>query len=174
MTTPRQAIRVRGSRGPGQPKSVCVTDDYGNEVWEPRGSFTDPRSAVSSVVNSGVIPVGANPTATAGPAAVNGTAPTFMTSDSAPAVQIGSSSQKGLLQVDGTTIKAASGVISALAQCHVYSPCIVSALPAGAQGDRGMVTDSTVTLAAGLGNIVAGTGANIVPVYHDGTNWRIG
>lgn len=57
----------------------------------------------------------ANPTATAGPTAVNGTATTYMRSDAAPAVQLGSSSQKGLVQVDGTTIVASGGVISATA-----------------------------------------------------------
>jgi hypothetical protein len=56
---------------------------------------------------------GANPTATAGPAAINGSATTFMRSDAAPAVQKCSSSQFGLCEVDGTTITAASGVISA-------------------------------------------------------------
>jgi Pectate lyase superfamily protein len=39
---------------------------------------------------------------------------------------------------------------------------------------RAIVTDSNATLAAGLGNTVAGSGANIVPVYCDGTNWKIG
>jgi hypothetical protein len=41
-------------------------------------------------------------------------------------------------------------------------------------GARMFVTDSNATLAAGLGNIVAGTGGNAVPVYSDATNWRIG
>lgn len=65
---------------------------------------------LSTVTLVGV--AGANPTATAGPNAVNGTAGTFMRSDGAPAVQLGSNSQKGIVQVDGTTITAASGVIS--------------------------------------------------------------
>lgn len=56
---------------------------------------------------------GANPTATAGPAAVNGTASTFMRSDAAPPVQVGTAAQKGIVQVDGTTITATGGVISA-------------------------------------------------------------
>lgn len=56
----------------------------------------------------------ANPTATAGPTAVNGTASTFMRSDAAPAVQLGSASQAGVVQVDGTTITASGGVISAV------------------------------------------------------------
>lgn len=56
---------------------------------------------------------GANPTATASDVAVNGSATTFLRSDGAPAVQKGSSSQFGVLKVDGTTITASGGVISA-------------------------------------------------------------
>lgn len=52
---------------------------------------------------------------------------------------------------------------------------VVASLPApGNMGARDFVTDSNATLVAGLGNIVAGAGANKVPVYDDGTNWRIG
>jgi len=56
--------------------------------------------------------VGANPTATAKDTAVNGTATTFMRSDAAPAVQKASSSQFGIVKVDGTTITESGGVIS--------------------------------------------------------------
>lgn len=59
-----------------------------------------------------------NPTATAGPSAINGVATTFMRSDAAPAVQQGSAAQKGIVQVDGTTITAASGVISGAAPAN--------------------------------------------------------
>ncbi len=69
---------------------------------------------------------GANPTATAGPTAVNGIATTFMRSDGAPAVQQGSSSQKGIVQVDGTTLLASSGVISAA------PPVVVTSTQTGA------------------------------------------
>ena len=51
---------------------------------------------------------------------------------------------------------------------------LVSALPSAATagaGARYLVTDATVTTFA---SIVAGTGANAVPVYSDGVNWRIG
>lgn len=49
----------------------------------------------------------------------------------------------------------------------------VSGLPAASasQGLRRMVTDAT---AVTFQSIVAGGGTNIVPVYCDGTNWRIG
>ena len=51
----------------------------------------------------------------------------------------------------------------------------VVGLPAAASAKaRYFVSDSTVAAAGNFGNIVAGGGANIVPVYSDGTNWRIG
>lgn len=53
----------------------------------------------------------------------------------------------------------------------------VAALPAAAAGNRGArhtVTDSNAAFTAGIGAIVAAGGANIVPVFSDGTNWRIG
>jgi hypothetical protein len=54
---------------------------------------------------------------------------------------------------------------------------VVASLPACSatyQGARGTVTNATQTFTAGIGAIVAGGGANIVPVFCDGTNWRIG
>jgi len=56
-------------------------------------------------------PTGANPTATAGPAAVNGSSLQFMRADAAPAVQVGSSSQEGILQGDGSTLTITAGTI---------------------------------------------------------------
>jgi hypothetical protein len=53
----------------------------------------------------------------------------------------------------------------------------VQDLPPASQtpiGSRGFVTNSNATLAAGIGNVAASGGANLVPVYNDGTNWRIG
>jgi len=48
----------------------------------------------------------------------------------------------------------------------------VSTLPtAGVVGRRSFVTDANATTFA---SVVAGGGANKVPVYDDGTNWRIG
>lgn len=56
-------------------------------------------------------------------------------------------------------------------------PCTVaqlgSAVTLGA-GYTKFVTDSTVTASGNFGAIVAGGGVNAVPVYSDGTNWRIG
>ena len=50
---------------------------------------------------------------------------------------------------------------------------LVAAATAGA-GARHAVTDSNTAYTAGIGAIVAAGGANIVPVFCDGTNWRIG
>lgn len=47
----------------------------------------------------------------------------------------------------------------------------VATLPAGTRGMRWYVTDATVTTFA---STVAGGGANIVPVFYNGTNWIIG
>lgn len=48
----------------------------------------------------------------------------------------------------------------------------VAGLPAAhVKGARSFVTDATATTFA---SVVAGGGANNVPVYDDGTSWRIG
>lgn len=91
--------------------------------------FTDLQDTPSSYTSSGnklvrvnsgasalefVTPstLAADPSATGGDVAVDGTASTFMRSDAAPAIQLASSSQFGLVKVDGTTITATGGVIS--------------------------------------------------------------
>jgi hypothetical protein len=74
-------------------------------------SHTAGATAFSESGSGGGGSSGANPTATAGPGAINGSATTFMRSDAAPAVQAGSASQEGILQCgSGTTCSA--GTIS--------------------------------------------------------------
>lgn len=53
---------------------------------------------------------------------------------------------------------------------------LTSTYPAasGLTGARAFVSDSTVALASNAGAIVAGSGSHPVPVYCDGTNWRLG
>ena len=43
--------------------------------------------------------------------------------------------------------------------------------PSELPGARSMVSDATTT---NFASIVVGGGSNTVPVYSDGTNWRIG
>lgn len=50
-------------------------------------------------------------------------------------------------------------------------------LPAAAVGNAGyrcFVSDSSVAASGNFGAIVAGGGTNYVPVYSDGSHWRIG
>ena len=70
----------------------------------------------------------------------------------------------------------AIGVVKALKPLTlpVYT---VATLPSPASAytySKAFVSDASVTHTAGIGAIVAGGGANRVPVYSDGTNWRIG
>lgn len=53
----------------------------------------------------------------------------------------------------------------------------VGRLPVAAAGNAGyrcFVSDATVVASGNFGAVVAGGGGNFVPVYSDGTNWRIG
>jgi len=89
----------------------------------------------------------------------------------------------GFCSATGATIATAKvglGVKAPAVELEVVgrvrtTPVAVGSLPAaGNMGSRHFVNDANATLAAGLGNIVAAGGANKVPVYDDGTNWRIG
>ena len=60
---------------------------------------------------------------------------------------------------------------------HLFPVYTVATLPSPASAYtycRAFVSDSNATLTAGIGAIVAAGGANKVPIYCDGTNWRIG
>jgi hypothetical protein len=84
-----------------------------------------------------------------------------------PTLQIGTTSSHAVdLYSNGTTrrtIKADGAVVR-----QVFT---VATLPAAVNGGEAFVSDATATTFA---SIVAGGGSNRVPVYSDGTNWRIG
>jgi hypothetical protein len=103
---------------------------------------------------------GANPSATAGPNAINGSASTFMRSDAAPPVQIGSASQEGILEVDGTGICASAGVISL---CSPYPTVPTAANP-------------TATAGPSANNGVASTymRSDASPVVQEGSSSQLG
>ncbi len=59
----------------------------------------------------------------------------------------------------------------------VQKTFVVSGLPSAATvgaGARSFVTDASTTLPLSLGLTVIGLGSNKVPVYSDGTNWKVG
>jgi hypothetical protein len=76
------------------------------------------------------------------------------------------------------------GAANAVTSCHSYfhpeldvTGTTVAGLRtcnAAATGQRDTVTDSNAAFTAGIGAVVAGGGANVVPTFCDGTNWRIG
>lgn len=124
------AVALKGATGGGFAQAAC-------------GDLSNAGNGCS-----GTLPVAANPTGTAADVAVNGVATTFMRSDGAPAVQKGSDSAFGIVKVDGTTITATGGVITATAG---GAGCTVSG-GAGAvfnTGSSACTTDTSITATAG-------------------------
>lgn len=68
----------------------------------------------------------------------------------------------------GVVIVGISGATGAPYTVAALPPCSMKA------GARAVVSNSSATLTAGIGAVVMGGGANVVPVVCDGTNWRIG
>jgi hypothetical protein len=79
----------------------------------------------------------------------------------------------GLLRTDGTWASSVGGSFTAGTFLKTATT-VVASLPSAATsgaGARHMVTDALVPV---FGNAVAGTGAVVVPVYSDGSVWRVG
>lgn len=83
-------------------------------------------------------------------------------------------------EAGGTGTKRVTRILGTGVELQIYSrvaAVAVASLPAaaaGLAGARATVNDSNAALTAGIGAIVAAGGANVVPVFCDGTNWRIG
>ncbi len=105
---------------------LCATPVFAQKVL----CANDLTGCTNGVISPGGAGV-ANPTATAGPTTVNGSATTGMRSDGAPAIQLGTSGQKGIVQVDGSTITASSGVISTVHNGTVTSVATDASLSGG-------------------------------------------
>lgn len=125
-------------------------------------------------------PTGANPSGTAGPSAVNGSASTFMRSDAAPAVQKSSSSQFGIVETDGSTIGNASGVISCTTATTSQLGCVkpdgtiitdsagVITVPKASSSVFGVAEVDGTTITASGGVIsAAGGGGNTITLTAD-------
>jgi hypothetical protein len=102
----------------------------------------------------------------------------------------GNLSIAGTLDVTGATVLHSTLAVTSSASASALSATTtvaagtmvstgattVGALPAAASNAyaRYFVTDATVAAAGNFGNVPVGGGGNKVPVYSDGTNWRIG
>ena len=60
------------------------------------------------------------------------------------------------------------------AQFTLYTVAQLPAASTALAGTRAAVSNSIAALTAGIGAVVAGGGSNVVPVFCDGANWRIG
>jgi hypothetical protein len=70
----------------------------------------------------------------------------------------------------GVSVRVTVAQIASLGET-IPAPTIVASLGLPTAGERNMVVDATVNT---FGTIVVGGGGTVVPVYADGTNWRIG
>lgn len=92
----------------------------------------------------------------------------------------GNTSSFPALKRSAATLQARLGDDSTYADISVRAiipvATAVASLPASpVEGMRASVTDSNaVSFTAGIGSVVAAGGSTHVPVYYDGTNWRIG
>ena len=140
---PGAAILHAQQSNPGVQQSGAVSAGDCVE-WGPGvGQISSSGVACASSVVSP-----ANPTATAGPSAVNGAAATFMRSDAAPAVQTGTAAQQGIVQVDGTTITETGGVISG-ASTTFGGQAVAPGGSATVQGNGASIQLSTGTATSG-------------------------
>jgi len=74
--------------------------------------------------------------------------------------------------ISGSAFKSPGFSVNGAGTILSLTPVTVASLPsAGTAGRRAFVSDASATTFA---SIVAGSGTNKVPVYDDGTNWRIG
>jgi hypothetical protein len=96
-------------------------------------------------------------------AGVGGGDPTFTFNQSTDVLTVAAITIAGNLTV--------GGLIESATTTRTGTTTVALLPTVGTKGRRYFVTDATATTFA---SIVAGGGANNVPVYDDGTNWRIG
>jgi hypothetical protein len=82
----------------------------------------------------------------------------------------GSGSNTTTIGNSSTTLTKLAGAVNST----VYTVATLPSASTSGAGARAFVTDANATMTAGIGTTVAAGGANAVPVYSDGTNWKIG
>lgn len=75
---------------------------------------------------------------------------------------------------NGTVVIASGAVNGATGNISFIAVANLPTCNAHNTGGRDVVNNANATFTAGIGAVVAGGGANVVPVFCDGTNWRIG
>ena len=128
--------------------SVPPSGTQNKVLATPNGSTGQP---VLRALVAGDLPAnGANPTATAGASAVNGSATTWMRSDGAPALQVASGATKGIVAGDSSTLTNTSGVLSCTTSTTSQIGCVK---PDG----------TTITISSGVISSVGGSATSITP-----------
>jgi hypothetical protein len=85
-----------------------------------------------------------------------------------------SRSSAGVLAIgNGTAGNATGTIVAGVVKSGTYTVATLPAAGTAGAGATAFVSDGSVVHAGNSGSIVAGSGANFVPVYSDGTNWRI-
>jgi hypothetical protein len=143
-----------GSTGPTGPTGPTGATVGATGPTGPTGAGSTGPTGPTGPTGAGS--TGANPSATAGPTAVNGVATTFMRSDAAPAIQKASAAQFGIVEVDGTTITAVAGVISANATDANTASAIVARDGSG-NFSAGTITAALTGTASGNLPLAGGT-----------------
>lgn len=159
------AYRVRKSRGTIVTPTLPVLNDVsGTYNFEWNAAPSPAVFSIGAQIGGTLIETGAVASTAIG---------TRITFNACP---IGSGTLSEMVRMEtatGISMGGANPVIDANRVFRMRS-FTVGTLPAGVQGGRCYVTDANATLTAGIGTVVAAGGANVVPVFYDGANWRIG
>jgi hypothetical protein len=150
---------------------IGYSDNFGTQTWRlnaASGQFNcqtvniKPAADASSVFTAanlaGSVIFGVN-TATTGAASavqVSNSAPLQGYSDGASTLQ--------------WSLNSANGIIKQFPHACASLPVATGT----AIGSRTLITDCSLVAAGNYGAVAVGGGTNVVPVYSDGTNWRIG
>ncbi len=113
-------------------------------------------------------PAGANPTGTAGPNAVNGSAATFMRSDAAPAIQAGATLQGAPTNPTGTTSTGSFKMAGLGGTCHItptYGTKLLVSIVGSLSNSAGNGVEAVMAFGTGTApnNGDAATGTTIGP-----------